>query len=164
MSQLLGSKRIVKTHRIKATAEERALYSAVTRFVKDQFDVIRNSKSNKYNKLSLIVLQRQITSSTQEIKDALRSRIEKPDGNRVSKYQELLSFAHSVNEDSKLRTLVEIINDSRINNREDNSKFLVFTEFLGTQDYLYNKLKDRGYTVVKYKVTYSCLEQVYFFI
>jgi len=104
-------------------------------------DVIREAyqSSEDSNFLALMTYQKLATSSTASSKRALY----KMKMNKIiddEKYNELLSLANTIQIDSKLADLVEII-------KKENSKFLIFVTYYVTQDYIAEFLKKNGFTV-----------------
>ena len=125
--------RIPHTKILEPSEIESKLYDEIT-------NIIRNLYSNNYDTLALMVYQRLASSSTSASKRALY----KMKMNNIiddKKYDEIMLLANNINIDSKLIDLLEII-------KTDKSKFLVFTEFYATQDYLADVLVKNGHSVV----------------
>ncbi|MDE0526738.1 MAG: SNF2-related protein [Thaumarchaeota archaeon] len=111
---------------------ESSLYNAIT-------DVVRTQYKAGGDTLALMIYQRLASSSTAASKRALY----KMKGNGLISeeiYRKLVSTASAIQEDSKLSELKGIIGNSR-------SKFLIFTEFYATQDYIAGHLQKNGHSV-----------------
>ena len=124
--------RIPNTNILEPSEKESQLYNAIT-------DIIRDLYQSNHNSLALMTYQRLASSSTDTSKRALY----KMKMNHVigyEKYDELISLANSIQSDSKFTHILEQI-------KNDSSKFLIFTEFLATQDYIAKNLTDNGFTV-----------------
>ena len=125
--------RIPHTKILEPSEIESRLYDEIT-------NIIRNLYSNNYDTLALMVYQRLASSSTSASKRALY----KMKMNNIiddQKYDEIMLLANNINIDSKLIDLLKII-------KTDKSKFLVFTEFYATQNYLADVLVKNGHSVV----------------
>ena len=126
--------RIPHTNILEPTEKEFDLYNGIS----DAIRVAYNSSEDS-NFLALMTYQRLSASSTQCSKRALYNM----KLNKIideQKYDELHSLADEILIDSKLSHLLKIIDN-------DASKFLIFTEFYATQDYVVENLENRGYTV-----------------
>lgn len=124
--------RIPHTNILEPSEKEILLYDEIT-------DVIRGLYSKNYNSLALMTYQRLASSSTDTSKRALyKMRMNKVIGSE--KYDELISLANSIPNDSKF---IDILNHIE----KDPSKFLIFTEFYATQDYIARSLKKNGFSV-----------------
>jgi SNF2 family DNA or RNA helicase len=125
--------RIPHTNILEPSEKELLLYNAIT-------DVIRDLYSENYNSLALMTYQRLASSSTDTSKRALyKMKMNKVIG--PEKYEELLSFANSIPYDSKFTNILKHI-------EKDSSKFLIFTEFYATQDYIAKNLESKGFSVI----------------
>ena len=124
--------RIPKTNILQPSEKEIQLYNEIT-------DVIRDLYSNNYNSLALMTYQRLTSSSTDASKRAIyKMKMNQVIGNK--KYDELLNLANSIQMDSKLNDILNHI-------KNDSSKFLIFTEFYATQDYIAKNLEKNGFSV-----------------
>ncbi|MBT4326909.1 MAG: DEAD/DEAH box helicase, partial [Candidatus Nitrosopelagicus sp.] len=126
--------RIPHTNILEPTEKESLLYHQITDCIREAYDASEDS-----NFLALMTYQRLAASSTRCSKRALY----KMKMNKVidaQKYDSLITIADQIPIDSKLLDLMKIITG-------DKSKFLIFTEFYATQDYVVEYLKEHGYSV-----------------
>ena len=124
--------RIPKTNILQPSEKEICLYTEIT-------DIIRDLYSNNYNSLALMTYQRLASSSTEASKRALyKMKMNNIIG--TEKYDELNSLANSIYVDSKLEDILNHI-------KNDSSKFLIFTEFYATQDYIAKNLEKNGFSI-----------------
>ena len=124
--------RIPNTNILEPSEKESQLYNAIT-------GIIRTLYQNNHNSLALMTYQRLASSSTDSTKRALF----KMKMNHVidsERYVELMNLANGIEFDSKFAHVLDLI-------KNDSSKFLIFTEFYATQDYIANNLKEQGYSV-----------------
>ena len=130
--------RIPKTHILEATPAEQELYASATDYVRELWGTGGGSAI-----LPLMMLQRQLSSSTAATIPALRR---KGNGRPEDKtaIEELIEMAEKIQIDSKMIKLKEIVQG------DSESKFLIFTEFRDTQDYIYDSLDDDDFEVVKF--------------
>ncbi len=131
---------------IDQTDKEQELYADVTQYV-------INGYWNNYESFKLINLQRAVTSSSYAIKKSLWNYIDK--SNDINERRTLLSLyskASSILENSKGK----ILNDTL---EKINSKVLIFTAFLSTQDYLYDLLSQQGLKVIKFHGALNNIEK-----
>ena len=126
--------RIPHTNILKPTKNEFELYNEISNAIREAYNASEDS-----NFLALMTYQRLSASSTKCSKRALfNMKINKIIDEQ--KYDELILLADQILIDSKLSHLLKIIDN-------DNSKFLIFTEFYATQDYVVENLENRGYDV-----------------
>lgn len=124
--------RIPHTSILDPTENESILYDSIT-------DIIRDQYMTDGDPFALMIYQRLASSSTEASKRALY----KLKSNTVitpERYQELMFVADGIKTDSKMSHLMNIVHN-------DTSKFLVFTEFYATQDYVAENLKKNGHSV-----------------
>jgi len=127
--------RIPHTDILEPSDNEIKLYNEIT-------DIIRSLYSDNYNSFALMIYQRLASSST----DASKTALYKMKMNKIlkeEKFNELISLANKISIDSKLSNLLGLI-------QNDSSKFLVFTEFYATQDYIVKNLEKNGYSVTTF--------------
>ena len=124
--------RIPHTEILEPTFNEIRLYDNIT-------DIVRNLYSNNHSMFALMIYQRLASSSTKASKIALYKMMMNKIITR-EKYRELITLADSIPVDSKLSNLLTVI-------ERDSSKFLIFTEFHATQDYIAEYLQNKGYSV-----------------
>ena len=107
---------------------ESDLYNAITNIVREQYE-------EGSDVFALMIYQRLASSSTEASKRALY----KMKANKViseERYRELVLAASTIREDSKLSELLRVMDGS-------SSKFLIFTEFHATQDYVAEHLQKK---------------------
>ena len=137
--------RIPYTKILKPTNDERGLYDKITGKVQEYYD-------SGYDVLYLMMIQRLISSSTESTKRAL-FKMKKSELFSEEDYQELMEIANRIKIDTKTRDLVDVIKEQK------NSKFLIFTEFYATQDYLSRILSANGYSVTLFNGKMSLVER-----
>jgi len=130
--------RIPKTYILESTQLEKDLYSGTTDYVRGLWQ----SQGRGFI-LPLMTLQRQLSSGTSATIPALRKK-EGFSEKEKQTLQDLISLAEKIKTDTKMIKLKEIIQN------EPESKFLIFTEFRNTQDYIYDALDDDGFNIVKF--------------
>ena len=127
--------RIPHTEILKPTAEETTLYESIT-------SIVRNLYADNQSMFALMMYQRLASSSTKASKNALY-KMKMNGAITEESYYELVSLADGIKIDTKLSNLSKII-------KNDSSKFLVFTEFYATQDYIVEYLRNNGYSVTTF--------------
>ncbi len=127
--------RIPHTDILQPTDDEIELYEGITAIVRKLYEDSRSV-------FALMIYQRLASSSTEASKAALY----KMKVNKVilhDEYAGLISVANRIKMDTKLSKLMQTV-------QNDNSKFLVFTEFYVTQDYIVDYLQKNGYSVTTF--------------
>ncbi len=126
---------------ISLSRPERLLYEDITDFVRERFSAY-GGPSRSMNKLALIVLQKEMGSSTFATAETLRKMRESPNFPYEDRVQlnELYERAASIRENEKARRLRELLN--RIDDRA-----IVFTQYLRTLQYLRPLLEADGHGV-----------------
>ena len=137
--------RIPQTHMLPPTEDEIKLYNDATDFVRGLWN---DAKIGRGPILPLMILQRQISSSSAALYGAIRSKRDRSLGHE-EELEAILEQAERIKVDSKMRRLQEIIKGSP----ED--KFLIFTEFRDSQDYISDSLDALGIESVKFNGTMS---------
>lgn len=125
--------RIPHTRILTPSSGESDMYNAIT-------DIVRKQYEEGSDVFALMIYQRLASSSTEASKRALY----KMKANKViseERYRELVSAASAIRMDSKLSELLEVMDGS-------SSKFLIFTEFYATQDYIAQHLQENGHSVI----------------
>ncbi len=138
--------RIPKTHILESSQQEQDLYFATTEYVRGLWGIGGGFI------LPLMTLQRQLSSSTAATIPALRRKMG-DDSKKNEAIEELISMAEKIKIDTKMIQLKEIIQ------KDSESKFLIFTEFRDTQDYIYDSLEDEDFHVVKFNGSMSTGER-----
>ena len=132
--------RIPKTHMLHPTEDETNLYDSATDFVRMLWN---EEKTGKNFILPLMTLQRQISSSSAALQGAIRNKLGKFPS-YIEELESILEQARRIKIDSKMECLQEIVKE----NNED--KFLIFTEFRDSQDYITDSLNKMGIESVKF--------------
>ncbi len=124
--------RIPHTEILTPTENEMSLYDSIT-------DIIRGLYTDTHSAFALMIYQRLASSSTAASKTALYKMMM----NKMlteERYNDLVGIANGIKIDSKLSHLLKIIEGN-------SSKFLIFTEFYATQDYVASHLRNLGHSV-----------------
>ena len=141
--------RIPKTYLLDATPEEIKLYNKSTEFVRSLWV---KEMQGKHFILPLMTLQRQISSSSAATRGAIQKKIGQFPESKLE-LEEILNLTDQIKTDSKMKCLEGIINE----NSEE--KYLIFTEFKDTQDYIFDTLEDKGIQSAKFNGSLSTSER-----
>ncbi len=147
--------RFVHTHSIDLNADEAELYRELTDFIRKRYFTLPTHKNPRgINRLTLILLQKLMGSSTQALAKALGKMISsnfyKDDFDQNLK--KLYDMAKNIKSSRKGQVLMEIV-------RSLNEKVIIFTQFRGTQDYIVQMLRDEGYSVAVFNGQMSQAEK-----
>ena len=143
------TERVPKTYIMKPSHEESLLYEEATEFVRELWTI---EKGRKNLMLPLMTLQRQICSSTASIRTALHKKIVQfPESE--TKINRILKLCDDISQDTKMKELLKIISKNK------KSKYLIFTEFRDTQDYITDTLENENLTVQKFNGSMSTKER-----
>ncbi|WP_049996320.1 DEAD/DEAH box helicase [Halococcus sediminicola] len=131
--------RNIDTRTFTPSADERALYDAVSEYVKGAY------AENQGQKLVLMLLQKEVVSSPA----ALRGTIEKQLNNQselthAAELESILDLIDSIDTVTKHDRLLEIVSEAREN--IEKGRVVVFTQFRATQRELIEKLTEGGFT------------------
>lgn len=137
--------RIPLTKILKPTNDEKLLYEKITKKIQDYYD-------SGYDILYLMITQKLISSSTESTKRAIE-RLRKSKMIDDREFYDLYEIANKIGLDTKASHLLDIIKEN------SNSKFLIFTEYYATQDYLFKILVGAGYSVTLFNGTMSLPER-----
>ena len=143
------TERVPKTHIMKPSHEESLLYEEATEFVRELWTI---EKGRKNLMLPLMTLQRQICSSTASIRTALHKKIVQFPESKT-KINRILKLCDDISQDTKMKELLKIISKNK------KSKYLIFTEFRDTQDYITDTLENENLTVQKFNGSMSTKER-----
>jgi SNF2 family DNA or RNA helicase len=137
------TKRIVKNIVVELSAEEKALYQAVTDFVKRRYD---ESGGNMSSMLSMVTLQREVCSSRDAVFLTLVNMFKKlgEDSPLRARIWELVEFIRQIQANSKAEKALELI-------RGVGEKVILFTEYRATQEYLMQFFRTHGLIAVPYR-------------
>lgn len=126
------TERIPHTEILEPTEPESFLYDAITEIVRDLY-------VTEHDPFPVMTYQRLASSSIAASKRALY-KMKANEVITLEAYEKLVAVADSVGTDSKMSKLLDTM-------RGNDEKFLVFTEFYATQDYVAERLAEAGHTV-----------------
>jgi SNF2 family DNA or RNA helicase len=138
------TKRNVQSIMLDLSEDERELYEAVTGFIKEQYEVLR--EQGRGNVLQLISLQRQICSSPYAALVSLKGmkESEKTPADVRQRVEGLYSIAESIDAYTKVDKVIELI-------KQIDDKVIIFTEYRATQDFILYKLQQNGIKAVMFR-------------
>ena len=125
--------RIPNTKILTPSDNEIQLYEKISDIIREMFD-------ENQNLLPLMTYQRLISSSAASTRIALY-KIKENHKLSIEEYEKLVKLSKNIQIDSKMKELLKIIENDK------SSKFLIFTEFYATQDYIASELEKNGYIV-----------------
>ncbi|MFF2482834.1 DEAD/DEAH box helicase [Paenibacillus sp. NPDC058071] len=137
------TKRHVKNIPLTLSPEEKALYDAVTGFVKERYD---ESGGDLSSMLSLVTLQREVCSSRDAVFVTLVNLFKKTaeDSPVRAKIWELVEFIRNIQANTKAEKTIELV-------RQMNEKVIIFTEYRATQEYLLQYFRANNLVAVPYR-------------
>ncbi|MFF2886810.1 DEAD/DEAH box helicase [Paenibacillus sp. NPDC057967] len=137
------TKRFVKNIPLSLSPEEKALYDAVTGFVKERYD---ESGGDLTSMLSLVTLQREVCSSRDAVFLTLVNLFKKTteDSPLRPKIWELVEKIKGITANTKAEKAMELI-------KEMNEKVIIFTEYRATQEYLLQFFRSHNLMAVPYR-------------
>ena len=129
-------KRQAAIYHLELSEREWQLYRGVTDYIRRRF---RDADSDKQLRLTLLTLQKELSSSPQALAHTLRRMVEDPaHGERVrAELGALAELALSIPQSRKLEAVCEIL-------ERFPGKFLIFTEYRQTQEAILALLARRG--------------------
>lgn len=135
--------RFVHTESVSLNEDEAHLYAELTEFIRRRYYTLPTHNNPRgINRLTLILLQKLMGSSTHALARALQkmisSNLYKDDFDTSLK--KLLHLAQSVKMSRKTEVLLDLMKDLK-------DKVIIFTQFRGTQDFIVNLLRERGFSV-----------------
>lgn len=130
-SYIKFTNRIPHTNVLTPTNSEKKLYDSIT-------EKLRELYSTQFSPMVIMMYQRYISSSTASTKRALY-KMKKTELISNEEYDELISLANKTTIDTKMAYLLTLV-------KNNDSKFLIFCEFLATQDYISKVLEQNGYS------------------
>lgn len=138
------TKRNVKSIMLDLSPEERELYVAVTDFIKEQYDLMREEGRGNY--LQLITLQRQICSSPYAALVSLKQMkdSEKTPSDIRTRVEQLYSLAENIPAYTKVNQVIDLI-------KQIDDKVIIFTEYRATQDFILYMLQQNGIKAVMFR-------------
>jgi len=129
-------KRQAAIYHLALSEPEWQLYADVTDYIRRRF---RDVDSDKYLRLTLVILQRELSSSPQAVASTLRKMVQdRGHGDKArAELQRFLDLAESIPIGRKLHAVKEIL-------EKFPGKFLIFTEYRQTLDTIVNQLAAWG--------------------
>ncbi|CAM4198986.1 DEAD/DEAH box helicase [Paenibacillus alkaliterrae] len=137
------TKRFVKNIPLLLSEEEKALYDAVTGFVRERYD---ESGGDMSSMLSLVTLQREVCSSRDAVFLTLVNLFKKTaeDSPLRPKIWELVEKIRNIKANTKAEKAMELV-------KEFNDKVIIFTEYRATQEYLLQFFRAQNMIAVPYR-------------
>jgi SNF2 family DNA or RNA helicase len=136
--------RFVHTHAIKLNKDEQALYQELTEFIRRRYFTLPTHQNPRgINRLTLILLQKLMGSSTHALKRALEKMINSNfyKDEFDDSLKRLLDLAAKCGPSRKSEVMMDIVKSMK------QDKVIIFTQFRGTQDFVSALLKSQGYAV-----------------
>ncbi|MFC7070585.1 DEAD/DEAH box helicase [Halobaculum lipolyticum] len=131
--------RIIDTRTFEPSTKERALYDAVSDYVRGAY------AQNQGQKLVLMLLQKEVVSSPWALERTIQRRLDEQaslDG--TEELQGILDQLDAIEAVTKEERLLDIVEEAR--ERVEMGRVIVFTQFRATQDALLERLAADGYT------------------
>jgi len=137
------TKRIVKNIPLSLSPEEKALYDAVTGFVKERYD---ESGGDLTSMLSLVTLQREVCSSRDAVFLTLVNLFKKTaeDSPMRPKIWGLVENIKNIKQNTKAEKAMELV-------KAIGEKVIIFTEYRATQEYLLQFFREQNMIAVPYR-------------
>ncbi|RCW49351.1 DEAD/DEAH box helicase [Paenibacillus prosopidis] len=137
------TKRFVKNIPLELSEDEKALYDAVTGFVKERYE---ESGGDLTSMLSLVTLQREVCSSRDAVFLTLVNLFKKTaeDSPMRPKIWELVEKIRNIKANTKAEKAMELV-------KEMNDKVIIFTEYRATQEYLLQFFRAQNMIAVPYR-------------
>ncbi len=134
--------RNVTTRTFAPSPAERALYEAVTKYVRGAYS------ESQGQKLVLMTLQKEVVSSPAALRQTVEKQLDTgddPPPAHADQLREIVDRANAVELPTKQERLGHIVNEAR--ERVDKGRVIVFTQFRATQTELLDALAADGHTV-----------------
>ncbi|MFN8446399.1 MAG: SNF2-related protein [Caldilineaceae bacterium] len=133
-------KRKAAIYHLTLSTEEWQLYAEVTDYIRRRF---KDADSSKHLRLTLVTLQKELSSSPQAVAHTLRAMVKDTShsDNVRAELQRFLELADSIPIGRKLRAVQEIL-------ARFPGKFLIFTEYRQTLDTILHHLQQSGISAV----------------
>lgn len=125
-------------YHLSLTEKERELYDGVSDYIRKEF---KAQTHHQFHLLSLTTLQKELCSSSRAVKSTLQkiaSRENYPEATRIQ-LRSFIALADEITHNRKIEALLEIL-------ERFPGKFLIFTEFLQTMQYIREQLEARNIT------------------
>jgi SNF2 family DNA or RNA helicase len=135
-------KRQAAVYHLELSQPEWMLYDDVTDYIRRRF---KDRDSDKHLRLTLMTLQKELSSSPQALAGTLRKMVaDRAHGDNVrAELQRFLELAESIPTSRKLRAVREIL-------ARYPGKFLIFTEYRQTQEAILADLETQGISAVAF--------------
>ncbi|HPT67562.1 MAG TPA: SNF2-related protein [Bacillota bacterium] len=143
--QIQLPERQVTTIPLTLTPPEQELYEEVTAFIRKEY---RPGEQGRINPLTLITLQREVCSSSFAVAMTLYRLAKNCDESTQWRIVSLLEKFRQIKENAKIEKVLEILSQSK-------EKFLIFTEFIATQEYIRSRLHAAGIPTLCFDGTLS---------
>ncbi len=129
-------------YHLELSEPEWQLYADVTDYIRRRF---RDAQSNKYLRLTLVILQRELSSSPQALASTLRKMIHDPAHSDAvrAELSRFLTQAETIAVGRKLLAVRDIL-------EQFPGKFLIFTEFRQTQEAIAHQLSAWGISAITF--------------
>jgi SNF2 family DNA or RNA helicase len=133
-------KRQAAIYHLELSEAEWTLYREVTEYIRRRF---RDGDSSKHLRLTLVILQKELSSSPQALAATLRKMVEdRAHGDGVrAELRRFLGLAEAIPLSRKMLAVRELVNQFP-------GQFLIFTEYRETQAMLERQLRDWGISTV----------------
>jgi len=139
------TKRISNTHVLTPSDSEKILYDSIT-------EKLRELYSTQFGVMAIMGYQKYISSSNAATKNALY-KMKKNELISNEEYDELITLSKKIEIDSKMVHVLDLI-------KNNSSKFLIFCEFLATQDYISQVLEKNGFSTTLFNGKMSLEEKL----
>lgn len=137
--------RNVVTIPLQLTPMEMDFYQSITDFIREEY---RAGEAARINPLTLTTLQREVCSSSFAAAMTLYRLASNCDESTQWKIVSLLNASRSIIENTKIQKVLEIL-------AQTEDKFLIFTEFIATQEYIRSRLQNAGVPTLCFDGTMS---------
>ena len=133
------TERKVDTRTFTATPAEQELYQSVSDYVRDAYS------KDQGQKLVLMLLQKEVVSSPAALRQTIEKRLEgESELTHTNKLGGILDQIDSIETVTKQENLLEIVEEAR--ERVEKGRIVVFTQFRATQQQIFERLIEEGYT------------------
>jgi SNF2 family DNA or RNA helicase len=144
--------RTIDTRTFRPTSQEKALYQAVSDYVKGAYS------EDQGQKLVLMLLQKEVVSSPAALKETIDKRLdEQSELTHTDELQSILDLIDDVETVTKQERLLDIVEEAR--NQVEMGRVIVFTQFRATQREILDRLATEGYTVHSFHGGHSSREK-----
>ena len=144
--------RRIDTRTFEPSRAERALYDAVTEYVREAYSEDRGQK------LVLMMLQKEVVSSPKALEQTIRKQLD--ENNELTHQNELetiLEKIDTIDTVTKQQRLFDIVEEAR--DHVEMGCVIVFTQFRATQQQVMEALQEQGYTTHAFHGGHSSQEK-----